>query len=47
MALATTDAKQHAHELIDRMAPGQDVNGIDGVNRQTQKVEEGVGQWTC
>ena len=23
MAFATTDAKQHAHELIDRMAPGQ------------------------
>jgi hypothetical protein len=23
MARAATDAKQHAHELIDRMAPGQ------------------------
>jgi hypothetical protein len=30
MAHATTDPKQHAHELIDRMAPGQ-VSAVVGL----------------
>jgi hypothetical protein len=30
MALASTDTKQHAHELIDRMAPGQ-VSAVVGL----------------
>lgn len=42
MADAVTDLKQHAHELIERMAPAQESTAVEVLERMLDPVERSL-----